>query len=322
MRWLTIVAILTALLAGPAQAQTRLLRFPDIYGEQVVFTYGGDLWLASVGGGDARRLTSGPGLELFAKFSPDGRRIAFTAQYGGDEQVYVMPVEGGEPTQLTFYPALGPLADRWGVDNQVYGWTPDGGAVLFRSLRDAFALNGSRLFTVPADGGLPQALPMPHAGAGAYSPDGTRLVYSPLFRDFRTWKRYEGGWAQDLYILSLDGSGSANITNDIRTDRDPMWIGDTIYFASDRDDYLNLYAYDPASQTTRQLTVHRGADARWASDDGRSRIVYELGGVLHVYDIASDMDRALDITVRDDTGRTRTQTVDASGDIEVFAPSP
>jgi tricorn protease len=322
MRWLTIVAVLTSLLARPALAETRLLRFPDIYGDRVVFTYGGDLWLAPVAGGDARRLTAGPGLELFAKFSPDGRTIAFTGQYGGDEQVYVIPVEGGEPKQLTFYPALGPLAERWGYDNQVYGWTPDGGAVLFRSLRDGYSLLGSRLFTVPANGGLPTALPMPNAGAGAISPDGGRIVYSPLFRDFRTWKRYQGGWAQDLYIFDLDGSASANITNNVRTDRDPMWMGDEIYYASDRDDYLNLYAYDPASRTTRELTHHRGVDARWASDDGDHRIVYELGGVLHVYDVASAEDRALSITVRDDTGRTRPQTVDASGNIEDFTVSP
>jgi len=322
MRPFTFVALLASLLTGPVLAQTRLLRFPDIYGDQVVFTYGGDLWLASVAGGDARRLTSGPGLELFAKFSPDGQHIAFTAQYGGDEQVYVMPVAGGEPRQLTFYPALGPLPDRWGIDNQVYGWTPDGTAVLFRSLRDGYSLQGSRLFTVPVDGGLPTALPMPHAGAGALSPDGRRIVYSPLFRDFRTWKRYEGGWAQDLYIFDLDGSSSANITSNVRTDRDPMWIGGTIYFASDRDDYLNLYAYDPSSATTRQLTQYRGVDARWASDDGEHRIVYELGGVLHVYDTTSGTDEALAITVRDDSGRQRAQTVDASGDIEDFAVSP
>ena len=114
MRCVLVVAIFATLLSGPALAQTRLLRFPDIYGDRVVFTYGGDLWLAPAGGGDARRLTSNPGLELFAKFSPDGQSIAFTGQYGGDEQVYVIPVEGGEPRQLTFYPSLGPLAERWG----------------------------------------------------------------------------------------------------------------------------------------------------------------------------------------------------------------
>jgi tricorn protease len=321
MRSLLALAVL-AMMSGTAFAQTRLLRFPDIYGDQILFTYGGDLWLAPVSGGSARRLTSNPGLELFAKFSPDGRTIAFTGQYGGDEQVYVIPVEGGEPRELTFYPAEGPLAARWGYDNQVYGWSPDGGAILFRSLRDGFALNGSRLYSVPAAGGLPSALPMPRAGAGAFSPDGRRIVYSPLFRDFRTWKRYQGGWAQDLYILNLDGSGSENITNDVRTDRDPMWIRDKIYFVSDRDDYLNLYVYDPASRATRELTHYRGVDVRWASDDGDHRIVYELGGVLHVFDIATEADTAVQISVRDDTGRTRAATISVADRIEDFDVSP
>src|SRR6266508_3666617 len=124
----------------PAFAQTKLLRFPDIYGDKVVFTYGGDLWVASTSGGGATRLTASPGVEVFAKFSPDGKWIAFTGQYDGDEQVYVIPSSGGKPRQLTFYPARGPLTPRWGYDNQVYVWTNDGKAVLFRSLRDSWTL--------------------------------------------------------------------------------------------------------------------------------------------------------------------------------------
>jgi tricorn protease len=130
-------------------AATKLLRFPNIWHDRVVFSYAGDLWTVSADGGTAVRLTSDPGLELFGKFSPDGRFIAFTAQYGGDEQVYVIPADGGAPRQLTFYPAPGPLADRWGYDNQVYGWTPDGKSVLFRSARDGFRLTDSKLYTCP-----------------------------------------------------------------------------------------------------------------------------------------------------------------------------
>src|SRR5262245_27844200 len=187
-------------LAASAAEPTRLLRFPDVHGERVVFSYGGDLWLAPTTGGTATKLTSGPGVELFAKFSPDGKQIAFTAQYGGDEQVYVIPSAGGRATQLTFYPASGPRPDRWGYDNEVYGWTPDGSGVLFRSTRDGFDYTDAKLYTVPASGGLPEALPMPESGAGDYAPDGKRIVYSPLWRDFRTWKRYQGGWATDLWI--------------------------------------------------------------------------------------------------------------------------
>ena len=183
-----LCALLLVSLTAPvgASAQTKLLRFPDIHGNQVVFAYGGDLWLAPAMGGTATRLTAHPGLEMFPKFSPDGRWIAFTGQYDGDEQVYVIPATGGVPQQLTFCPERGPLAPRWGYDNQVYDWTPDGSAVLFRSLRDAWDLGDSRLYTVTLDGKLPTVLPMPVSGGGDLSPDGTKAVYSPPFRDFRS----------------------------------------------------------------------------------------------------------------------------------------
>ncbi len=220
---------------------TKLLRYPDIHGDRVVFTYAGDLWTAPSVGGTASRVTAHEGLELFAKFSPDGQQLAFTGQYDGDEQVYVTSAGGGVPRQLTFYPAKGPLPDRWGFDNQVYGWTPDGTSVLFRSLRQGWTLTDSRLYTVGTDGGLPRQLPMRVSGVGDFSPDGTHVVFSPLTRDFRTWKRYEGGWAQDLYTIDLKTLDARKITGDARTDRDPMWIGDRIYFASDRNGTLNLF---------------------------------------------------------------------------------
>jgi tricorn protease len=142
-------------------------------------------------------------MEVFARFSPDGKWIAFTGQYDGDEQVYVMPATGGVPRQLTYYPALGLLTPRWGWDNQVYGWTVDGKSISFRSQRDSWTLGLTRLYTVSMTGGPAEVLPMPESGAGDYSPDGTKIVYSPLFRDFRPEKRYGGGWANDLYIFDL-----------------------------------------------------------------------------------------------------------------------
>ena len=267
------VSAMLALAAGQGAAQTKLLRFPDISGDKVAFCYAGDLWVAPVGGGTATRLTAHPGLEVFPKFSPDGKWIAFTGQYDGDEQVYVVPSTGGVPKQLTYYPAHGPLAPRWGYDNQVYGWTADGRRILFRSLRDA---NGgsveTALYTVGVDGGLPVKLPMPTAGAGDFSPDGKLIVYSPLFRDFRTWKRYEGGWAQDLFMFDLATGRARDITNNPRTDRDPMWIGQRIYYASDRDGTLNLYAYDVTSASTEQLTHSTKWDVRWPSSDSTGRM--------------------------------------------------
>lgn len=261
-------------------------------------------------------------MEVFPKFSPDGRFVAFTGQYGGDEQVYVVPTRGGEARQLTFYPGQGPLPQRWGYDNQVQGWTPDGRAVVFRSLRDAYSLTDGRLYTVDIDGGLPEALPMTISGAGIISPDGAQAVFSPLMRDFRTWKRYEGGWAQDLYLFNLDGSASVNITDHPRTDRDPMWIGDEIYFVSDRDDYLNIYVYDPQTENTRQVTRHVGSDVRWPGDDGASRIIYELDGVLRILNVQTGDDREIAITVGDDESLTRARVVDASGQLRGYSMSP
>src|SRR5437667_12330262 len=167
-----MIATIVFLAAASAGAQTKLLRFPDVYGDKVVFTYGGDLWTAPVTGGAATRLTAHPGLEVFAKFSPDGKWIAFTGQYDGDEQVYVIPSTGGEPRQLTFYPAKGPFTPRWGWDNQVYGWTKDGKRIIFKSQRDSWSLPIARLYTVSVEGAAATPLPMPEAGSGDFSPDG------------------------------------------------------------------------------------------------------------------------------------------------------
>ena len=321
-RALPRAAMLLLVAAAPLAAQTKLLRFPDIHGDRVVFTYAGDLWTAPATGGTAVRLTAHPGLELFAKFSPDGQWIAFTGQYDGDEQVYVIPATGGVPRQLTFYPARGPLPPRWGYDNQVYGWTPDGKAVLFRSLRDGWDLADNHLYTVPLEGGLPTPLPMPQAGAGDFSPDGRRVAYSPLFRDFRAWKRYQGGWAEDLWVFDLATHAARNITHNPFTDRDPMWIGDRIYFASDRSGTLNLYTSLPDGTDLRQLTADSTWDVRWPSADETGQIVYELDGELHVLNTRDDSDRKIDIVVPDDQLAARPHHQSVAHQVEDFALSP
>jgi tricorn protease len=323
LQFRAVICLIAFLLAaGAASAQTKPLRFPDVHGDKVVFSYGGDLWMASTAGGTARRLTAHPGVEFFAKFSPDGKWIAFTGQYDGDEQVYVIPAEGGVPRQLTYYPATGPLPPRWGYDNQVYGWTPDGQRVIFRSLRDSYGLITNRLYTVEAGGGLPVALPMPDSGAGDMSPDGKKVVYSPLFRDFRSWKRYEGGWAQDLFIFDLATNSVENITNHARTDRDPMWIGNKVYFASDRDGTLNLYSYDPARKATAQLTRSKMWDVRWPSGDAEGRIVYESDGEIQLFHTRNNQDKKLSILVPDDGLNTRPARISAANLIEDFSLSP
>ena len=301
---------------------TRLLRFPDVCSNRVVFTYAGDLWTASTQGGTATRLTAGPGLEMAARFSPDCSQIAFTGQYGGDSQVYVVPATGGEPKQLTFYPAMGPLPQRWGFDNQVYGWTPDGKSVLFRSWRDSRNISDPRVFTVAVTGGLPTVLPMPQSGTARFSPDGKQMVYSPKFRDFRDWDRYSGGWAQDLFIYDFASKSAKNITNDPNTDRDPVWIGKDIYFLSDRGAHLNLYRYDTSDGKSTQLTNYQGDDARWASGDAAGQIVYEVTGALHIYDTRNNTDRALTIHVPSDLVAARASDQSVKKYIEDYALSP
>jgi tricorn protease len=317
----TLLAMLF-LIPTSASAQTKLLRFPDIHGDKVVFTYGGDLWTASVAGGAATRLTRHPGVEVFAKYSPDGKWIAFTGQYDGDEQVYVIPATGGEPKQLTFYPAKGPFAPRWGYDNQVYGWTKDGKSVLFRSQRDSWTLPVSKLYTVSVEGGAAEALPMPESGAGDYSPDGTKMVYSPRSRDFRSEKRYGGGQANVLYTFDLKTYETKRIGEGPRANRDPMWIGNTIYFDSDKDGHFNLYAYDVASAKTTQLTTNKTWDVRWPSSDNDSRIVYELNGELQIFDVKSKKNTPISINVPDDGLNRRPSRINVANYIEDAALSP
>jgi tricorn protease len=300
LRRTLLVAIIALLSSAVANSQTKLLRFPDIHGDRVAFTYGGDIWTAPATGGTATRLTAHPGVELFAKFSPDGKWIAFTGQYDGDEQVYVVPTSGGEPRQLTFYPAKGPLAPRWGWDNQVYGWSRDGKRIFFRSLRDSWSLPIARLFSVSVDGGPAEPLPMPTAGSGDFSPSGDQMVYSPQSRDFRSEKRYGGGQANALYTFDLKTNNAKRITEGPRATRDPMWIGDTIFFNSDRDGHFNLYAYTTSNGKTVQVTTNRQWDVRWPSSDNEGRIVYELNGELQVMDARSRKSAPISISVPDE----------------------
>jgi len=316
------VVVCLLMLAATVSAQTKLLRFPDIHGDKVAFTYGGDLWIASTSGGSATRLTAHPGLELFAKFSPDGKWIAFTGQYDGDEQVYVVSATGGEPKQLTYYPARGPLTPRWGYDNQVYGWSVDGKSILFRSHRDSWTLGMTNLYSVPVTGGPAEKLPMPESGAGEFAPDGSKLVYSPRFRDFRSEKRYGGGQANDLFIFDLKTNDAKQITNHARADRDPMWIGNTIYFNADRDGHFNLYAYDTGNGKTTQLTTNTTWDVRWPSSDNQSRIVYELNGELQIFDTKSKKTTPISITVPDDGLNRRPSRVNAGNLIFSYDLSP
>lgn len=316
-----ILFLITALSVN-INAQTKLLRFPDIYNNRIVFTYASDLWTTSTSGGMATRLTAHPGMEVFAKFSPDGKYIAFTGQYDGDEQVYVIPSTGGVPKQLTFYPAKGPLTQRWGYDNQVMGWSTDGKSIIFRSQRDSWTLPESRLYSVLITGGAATALPMPEAGSGDFSSDGKQMVYSPQTRDFRSEKRYSGGEANTLYIFDLTSNDAKKISEGERASRDAMWMGSKIYFNSDKDGKFNLYDYDIASAKTEQVTSFKDWDVRWPSSDEQNQIIYERNGELEILNTQTNKSEKLSITVPDDGLYKRPHTLNVTDYIQSTALSP
>jgi len=279
----------------------RLLRFPNINDDLVVFVYAGDIWSVPAAGGDARRLTSHPGLELFPKISPDGRWIAFSAEYSGSRQVYVMAAEGGTPRQLTYYNDAGIMPPRGGYDYVVLDWTPDSSQVLVRCNRTPWGERMGKYFLVALAGGLEKPLPIPEGGGGTFSPDATQIVYTPIEREFRTWKRYKGGRAQDVWIYDLQNNVSRRLTDFPATDQHPVWHGDKIYFVSDRDLTLNVYAFDLKTDTIEQVTRHRDYDVLWPSGHG-GRLVYENGGYLYRLDLDSGQERRLVVNLNFDNG--------------------
>ncbi|MBO4917022.1 MAG: PD40 domain-containing protein [Bacteroidales bacterium] len=256
----------------------RLLRFPTTNGTDVVFSYAGDLYKAPLSGGRAERLTSHIGYEMFARFSPDGKTIAFTAQYDGNTEVYSMPVTGGEPVRLTYTStnSRDDLGDRMGPNNIVMCWTPDGKDIVYRNrIGDGFE---GKLWTVPAAGGMSEALPLPEGGFCSYSPDGKKLAYNRVFREFRTWKYYRGGQADEIWIY--DGKSVKAITDNEAQDIMPMWIGDEIFFISDRDHWMNIFVYNTKTGTTEKVTDFKEYDVKFPSTNGKM-IVFENAGYIY-----------------------------------------
>jgi tricorn protease len=311
--------------AAPAEAVTalaeaRLLRFPDIHGDTVVFSHAGDLWSVPASGGMARRLTSGEGLELFPRFSPDGKWIAFTGQYDGSLDVYVMPASGGEPRRLTWYPSQD-NNDRMGFDNMVLGWTPDG-KILFRGQRGPIRGFIGEPYVVSPEGGPVGRFPLPESGAVSFSGDGTRIAYTRIFRDFRSWKRYKGGMAQDVFVYDLRTKSLERVTDWPGTDTQPMWIGDAIYFLSDRENWkLNLWKVDVRTKAAARVTNFTEYDVKWPHA-GSGKIVFENGGYLYVLDPAAGTSTKLTVTLPDDRKLARPRWVKVEDRITSVSLAP
>ena len=282
MRKLTILVLSSLFfLQASAMDDVRMMRYPDINGNLVAFVYAGDIWTVNAGGGIAKRVTSHPGIELFPKISPDGKWIAFSAEYSGSRQIWVMPSEGGTARQLTFYNSVGEMPPRGGFDNVVLDWTPDSKRILFRANRTSFGDRNGRYFTVSIDGGFEEPLPIVNGGFATFSPDGSQLCFTPVDREFRTWKRYKGGRATELWTYDLANNRSKQITQWAGSDQWPVWHGNHIFYASDRDTRLNIWRYNLSTGENEQVTRHSDFDVMWPS--GRNgKLAYENGGYLHV----------------------------------------
>lgn len=327
MRKLLTAAFFFLFVAGSAaQAQeARLLRFPAIHKDQLVFTYAGNLYTVSSKGGIARRLTSHEGMEMFARFSPDGKQLAFTGQYDGNTEVYVMPSQGGVPKRLTYTATLGrdEVSDRMGPNNIVMGWTPDGKNVLFRSrMKEPNDFIG-QLFLVNAEGGLAKQLPLPRGGFASYSPAGDKLAYNRVFREFRTWKKYRGGMADDVWIYDFNTKKTVNITKNKAQDIIPMWHGNKIYFVSDRDmdQRMNLYVYDLDTQKTRQLTHFKQWDVKYPSV-GPDAIVFENAGYIYRLDLPTEKYAKVPIQILEDESPSRPVMHSVGKEIKAYEIAP
>jgi tricorn protease len=314
----------TSVSAQSLPATTRLLRFPTTNGRAIVFCYAGQLYTVAQEGGTARRLTSGPGYTAFPRFAPDGSQLAFTSQYDGNTEVYVMPADGGTPKRLTTTATLGrdDISDRMGPNNLVMAWQNTKPLVVFRSRLKSFNDFIGQLFTVGLDAELPQQLPLPRGGFISFSPDDSKIAYNRVFREFRTWKHYRGGMADDVWIHDFKTGATENLTNNPAQDICPMWGPDNrIYYASDRDGRMNLFSTDLASKETKQLTSFKDFDIKFPSL-GKDSIVFEQAGYIWRYDLKSGQAAPVPIEIKEDFASGRSALVDASKHLESVNLAP
>jgi tricorn protease len=319
--------LLLSILSASAQSlpnTTRLLRFPTTNDREIVFCYAGELYTVANDGGIARRLTSGPGYTSFPRFSPDGKQVAFTSEYDGNREVYVMPAEGGTPKRLTISATLGrdDVSDRMGPNNIVMAWENTKPLIVFRSRMKSFNDFIGSLFTVGLDAELPQQVPVPRGGFTSFSPDDSKMAFNRVFREFRTWKHYRGGMADDIWIHDFKTGATENLTNNPAQDICPMWGPDNkIYFISDRDGRMNLFVVDLASKATKQLTSFKDFDIKFPSI-GKDSIVFEQAGYIWRYDLKSGQATPLPIEIKEDLAIGRSTLVDASKHIESVNLAP
>ena len=303
--------------------EARLLRYPGVGGDNIVFTYAGDLFRVGIDGGDAVRLTSHVGFEAFARISPDGKTIAFTGQYDGNTEVYTMPVTGGEPKRITYSALVGRdnVGERMGLNNIVMCWTPDGKEIVYRSKSHNFSGLRGQLCKVPATGGSRVEIPTSEGGFCSYSPDGKQFAFNRMFRETRTWKYYRGGQADDIWVNEVGTNKLKKICENDAQDIFPMWIGDDIYYLSDRDRIMNLFVYHNATGKTEKVTNFKEYDCKYPSFS-QNYIVFENGGYIYKYTVKTGKCEKLTIRLCDDVVYSRNEYRNVGGEVYSYAISP
>ena len=306
-----IAALSPVCFAAGAPDSHLLVQNPTLSRAQIVFAHAGDLWSVPREGGDARRLTVGAGVEDHPVFSPDGSLIAFTGQYDGNTDVFVMPATGGVPKRLTWHPE----------EDFVLGWTPDGKRILFSSSRTAYAPRFKELFTVDLDGRFPQKIDLPMGFEGAFSRDGSQLAYVPMRRAFTTWKRYRGGDTTPIWIVTLATGQVVKVPRENSNDFNPMWIGDKVYFLSDRHGPVTLFSYDTKTRQVKQLIENRGLDFKSAGA-GPDAIAYAQFGSLHLYEVKSGKSKPVSVRLDADLVEVRPRFVNVGKSLRTPHISP
>lgn len=315
---ITLIFSINSLLADEA----RVLRYPNSSDTQITFTHAGDVYVVPIDGGLARKVTNSKGLEMYPRFSPDGNTIAFTGEYDGNREIYTMPSVGGNPERLTYSMDISEsLPERMGPDKIIMHWTNGGNKILYRGRAESWNVLTGKLYLVDTEGKLPDDLPLPKGGFAYLSPGGNKIVYNRIFREYRTWKRYRGGQADDIWIYDLNSQKLENISDNPAQDIIPMWAGNKIYYISDRTNVLNLYSYDITTKETKQITNYTDYDVKFPSL-GSKHIAFQKGGYIYLMDLTTEEITKVNIEIANDYPLARAEFVNVKDDITAMDLSP
>ncbi len=296
--------------------ETRLLRYPNSSETEITFSHSGDIYVVPINGGLARKITSSEGFEIYPRFSPDGKNIAFNAEYDGNREIYLVPSIGGEPVRLTYSMDQKDVADRQGPDKIIMSWV-NNDEILFRSRAKSWNILVGQLYTVNKSGALPTEIAVPRGGFASFNSDGSKMAYNRIFREYRTWKRYSGGQADEIWIYDFKSKQIENISNTKFQDIIPMWSGNKIYYLSDRDFTMNLFCYDLTTKQTKKITDFNEFDVKFPSL-GAKHITFENGGYIYLLDVTTDKYQKVNITIGSDYPLARNSFVNVKDKITTY----